>query len=152
MALFPYVALGVIRGPDISELIGGLSFGGVLHQVTLECLSPAPVGGQGQMFSPGNTWGLQLPTLLRKRSEKSMDAKSVACCPGDQFRGVLETVVRGYIFKANARLLPEDHGILHSSLPGIDSPCVACDLWRNEDIPPRVSPCPRSISFCRTVK
>lgn len=100
--------------------------------MTLECLPPAPGGGQGLVPSPGGLW---LPPLLRKRPEKSMDAKPGACCPGDGVHGVLETVVQGYIFKANARLLPEDHGMLHSSLPGIDSPCVACDLWSNEDIP-----------------
>lgn len=155
VALFPYVALGGISGPDISELIGGSPFfGGSLASGYLECLAPAPVGGQGQMFSPGNSWGLQLPTLWRKCSEKSMDAKPAACCPGDR-RLVSETVVRGFIFKANARLLPEDHGILHSSLPRIDSPRAACDLWRDEDVGPRESvcePCPWSVSLCPAVK
>lgn len=63
---------------------------------SLGTLAPSFAGGQGQCLS-GDHLGLHLAELLRKRSvfllKKSLDEKSMVCCPGDLFHGVLETVV-----------------------------------------------------------
>lgn len=82
IALLPYGALGLMRGPAVRELIGGSLFFGSLASGSPGTPVLTPVGDQGQV-SPGDIWGLQSAEFLGKLSvfllKKSLDAKSIVC-------------------------------------------------------------------------